>query len=213
MEKTKQVYERVERRFNIERVDELPDDWLANTPRSVPACNIGVDFTNPADAMQEVARLYREALLADADVQFEVWVDKDTPDRDAPPIAGLFACRGFATLSLIHDWAAKIHYSDAYEECGAADRIAETLAKLADEPIFAQRLAVMPEQIAVWSAQIGLYQDLEFISEYPPDDLRQIVRQAMEDHLPHEEFEILKLTKESDRQMRLKWDPWEWRPG
>ena len=103
VEKTEQVYGRVERRFNIERVDELPHDWLADTSHSVPHCNIGVAFTNPADAMHEVARLYREALLADADVQLEIWVDKDAPDGYAPPIAGLYACRGFATLSFIHE--------------------------------------------------------------------------------------------------------------
>ena len=212
VEKTELVYGRVERRFNIERVDELPHNWLGDTSHSVPHCNIGVAFSNPADAMHEVARLYREALLSDSDAQLEVWVDKDAPQGYVPLIAGLYACRGFATLSLIHNWAAIIHYCDAYRACGAADKIAETLAELADEPILAQRLSVMPEQIAVWPARLRRYRGLEFIS-VPPADLCQRVREAVEYHLPREEFEILNLAKESERQMGKKWDPWEWRPG
>src|SRR5262245_41298918 len=97
LDRTEHAYDRVERRFDIDRVGELPYDWLVDTSHSIPPRNIGVAFTNPASAMQEVARLYREALLADADVQFEVWVENGAPDRDAPLIAGLYACRGFAT--------------------------------------------------------------------------------------------------------------------
>ena len=84
---------------------------------------------------------------------------------------------------------------------------------MADEPILAQRLAVMPEQIAVWPARLHRYKDEEFISVYPPDDLRQIVRKAMEEHLPGEELKILKIAKESDRQVYRNWDPLEWTPG
>ena len=43
--------------------------------------------------MQEVAELFREALLADADVQFEVWVEKQALDDCVPRIASLYACR------------------------------------------------------------------------------------------------------------------------
>ena len=79
--------------------------------------------------------------------------EKDASDGYAPPIAGLYACRGFNSLTFISDTAEAIYYCDAYHACGAADRIAETLAKLADELILAQRLAVMPEQIATWPAR------------------------------------------------------------
>ncbi len=98
-------------------------------------------------------------------------------------------------------------------DASAADDIAETLAKLADEPILAQRLAVMPEQIAVWPARVHRHYEFEFISEYPPNDLCQVVRQAMEDHLPRDELKMLKLARETDRDVGLKWDPWKWRPG
>ena len=102
VEKTRQAHKRLERRFNLEWVDEISQEWLAAAPRNVQPCNIGVAFTNPAGAMQEVDRLYREANLADADVQFEVWVEKDASDDNAPPIADLYACRGFASLTFIH---------------------------------------------------------------------------------------------------------------
>ena len=141
---------------------------------------------------------------------------RDASDGYAPPIAGLYACRGFASLTFIHDIAEAIYYLGAYDECGAADRIAETLAKLADEPILAQRLAVLPEQIAAWPERRSILAQQtsgrRFFSVVPPDDLHEHVRQAIEEHLPFEEFEILRIAKESDRQVYLKWDPLEWRP-
>ena len=197
-------------------------DWLTDTrsyssltPHRFKHC---VAFINPADAMEQVAEFYRKALWADADVRFEIWVE-DAPDDYAPPIAGLYACRGFASLTFIHDTAEAIYYLGAYDECGAADRIAETLAKLASEPILAQRLAVLPEQIAAWPARRVnspgdcKYQDEVFFSFAPPDDLHDHLRQVIEAHLPFEEFEILRIAKESDRQVYLKWSPWEWKPG
>ena len=150
MEWTENAYRRFQRRFNIEWVDELPLDWLADTPHSIPPCNISIPFTNLADAMEQVAELYRKALWADADVRFEICEEDDASDGYAPPIARLYACRGFNSLIFINDTAEAIYHCGAYQACGAADRVAETLVKLADELILAQRLAVMPEQIAIW---------------------------------------------------------------
>ena len=79
MEKTERAYKRVQRRFNIEWVGELPYNRLT-------------------------------------DVQFQVWAEKDAPDDYAPRIAGLYACRGFATLVFIQNWAAAI-YDNAYDAC------------------------------------------------------------------------------------------------
>ena len=80
-----------------------------------------------------------------------------------------------------------------------------------------QRLAVLPEQIAAWPEQPVdppcKYRDTGLFSVAPPDDLHDHVRQVIEEHLPFEEFEILRIAKENDRQAYHKWDPWEWRPG
>ena len=210
IDRTELIYERVERRFNIRRVDELRLDWIFPTPTPCSVQPLRTDaFTNPADAMQEVAGLFREALLADADVQFEVWVEKQALDDCVPRIAALYACRGFATVAFIHDWADWIDCSDAYQACGAADDIAETLARLADDRILAQRVAVMPELIAVWPTHLHQYL-------FPPDqrnDLCQTVRQAMEDYVPNEKLKILELARENDFEVSLRWDPWKWRPG
>jgi hypothetical protein len=230
IEKTQWFYERVGRRFNMQRHDG-PYDWLSDTGCIVPSCKLA--FTNPADAMQQVAEFYRAALWALADVGFEIWVEKDAPDGYAPRSVNLLACPGFATLAFIHDLAVTIRHVNGYQNCGAADRIAEILAKLADEPILAQRLAVMPEQIATWPTRPARppnhsrfqvpqasappsfpewWLNDDSIDVSPPMERRESVRQAINTHLPSKEFEMLKIAKESERQVFMKWDPWKWRP-
>ena len=165
------------------------------------------------DAIWEVARLYREALWADADVIFQVWVEKDASEDYAPRIAGLFACHGFATLNFIHSWAALIiEFSVEGEEYEADEKIAKTLANFWDEPILAQRLAVMPEQIAIWPTrlhrQMGILADVDL-----PNEFDEIVRQAIEDYLPREKFKILRFAQENDRELGLSWHLRKWRSG
>ena len=76
LEKIEQTYALVER-LHMWRFGEfgewLPDSSLDSlTPHRLKYCDA---FTNPADAMERVAVLYRKALLADADVRFEIWVE------------------------------------------------------------------------------------------------------------------------------------------
>ena len=100
MENTEKIYERVEGRLNILRVGQLCPFWLAKNLGDKPFDGIDISFSNPARAFEETARLYHEMLCADADVNFEIWVVKDPSDDYAPPIIGLYAGRGFASLLL-----------------------------------------------------------------------------------------------------------------
>ena len=95
----------------------------------------------------------------------------------------------------------------------AGEKIEETLRELApDAEIAFERIAVTPEQIADWdlptrptkasdtrSKNFGeISVELDAIE---PNQLRDLVQEAIERHLPPEQFEILKAAEESEREI------------
>jgi hypothetical protein len=96
----------------------------------------------------------------------------------------------------------------------AGEKIEETLRELApDAEIYFERIAVTPEQIAEWDLPMrptkasdtrakafgsSLSVELDAIE---PNQLRQLVQEAIEIHLPPEQFEVLKAAEESEREI------------
>ena len=81
-----------------------------------------------------------------------------------------------------------------------------------DAEIYFERLAVTPGQITAWDlptrpTKVTDTRAKSFGAEsveldaIAPDDLRTLVRDAVERHLPEEEFEVLKEAEKSEREL------------
>lgn len=231
VDKTETGYSRVQRALvDLRRRGRLPFHWIADNarwqrkPRS---------FRDPAEAVWQTARLYRKALWADAPDYVEVWLEKDalsavvydvTAEFDVP----LMVARGYASLSFLHEAAEAIaaenrpthiyHLGD-YDPSGvnAAEKIEETLREYAPSAeIHFTRLAVLPHQIAEWSLPTRPTKTTDSRSRNFGDisveldaidarQLRAIVREALEHHMPPHQFAILKTAEESERDLLLAW--------
>src|SRR5262245_8129630 len=134
----------------------------------------------------------------------------------------LIVARGYASLSFLYSAAQYINTLDVptfIYHCGdfdpsgvnAGEKIEETLHELApDADITFERIAVTPEQITAWalptrptkpsdtrSKNFGeISVELDAIE---PNQLRALVQEAIELHLPVEQFEKLKAAEESER--------------
>jgi len=136
----------------------------------------------------------------------------------------LMVARGYASLSFLHTAAeaindlavpAHIYHCGDFDPSGvnAGEKIEETLRELApDAEIYFERIAVTLGQITAWalptrptkasdtrSKNFGsISVELDAIE---PNQLRAIVQAAIEQHLPQEQFEILKAAEESERDL------------
>jgi hypothetical protein len=93
----------------------------------------------------------------------------------------------------------------------AGEKIEETLKELApDATIIFERLAVTEQQIASWNlptrptkksdTRAKGFGDISVeLDAIEPNRLRTIVQDAIEDHLPPEQFDVLKVAEESER--------------
>jgi hypothetical protein len=133
--------------------------------------------------------------------------------------------RGYASLSFLHSAAELIntlvvptfiyHFGD-FDPSGvnAGEKIEETLHELApDAEIFFERIAVTEEQIAQFdlptrptkasdtrAKAFGSSTSVE-LDAIDPNQLRDLVRKTIEQHLPQEQFEILKAAEQSEREI------------
>jgi hypothetical protein len=163
----------------------------------------------------------------DVDAYAEIWLEKDALAGVVYPITAsydvpLMVARGYASLSFLHsaaeainelDIPAYIYHLGDFDPSGvnAGEKIEETLRELApDASIYFERIAVTPEQIDVWdlptrptkqsdSRAKGFGAISVELDAIPPDNLRGLVQMAIEQHLPPEQFKILKVAEESER--------------
>jgi hypothetical protein len=227
VEKTEGGYDKVQSDLTLlRRSGELPYGWLADNTRWQRKPQT---FNSVEDALNETARLYRKALWADADSYVEIWLEKDALAGVVLPVTALFdvplmVARGYASLSFLHSAAEYIdeltiptyiyHLGD-FDPSGvnAGEKIEETLREMApDAEIIFERIAVLPGQIEAWnlptrptkttdSRSKNFGADSVELDAIAPDDLRQIVQDAIETHLPEDQFEVLKAAEESERRL------------
>ena len=134
----------------------------------------------------------------------------------------LMVARGYASLSFLYNAAEYIiklerptyigHLGD-YDPSGvnAGQKIEETLRELApDAQIHFERLAVNPSQIYSWNlptrptkksdSRAKGFGDISVeLDAIEPNQLRGIVRESIERHLPPDQFSVLKVAEESER--------------
>lgn len=226
VDKSEAGYAVVQTNLAIMRRDgSLPYSWLADNTRWQRK---PITFRSVEEALKDTARLYRKDLWHDADAYVEVWLEKDalagvvmevTELYDVP----LMVSRGYASLSFLHsaaeyldslDVPAFIYHLGDFDPSGvnAGEKIEQTLRELAPSAeIHFERLAVTPEQIGEWSlptrptkqsdSRSKGFGDISVeLDAIEPDTLRyDIVEEAINRHLPEDQFEILKAAERSER--------------
>lgn len=165
------------------------------------------------DLLLDAAKSYRKSIWQESDQYVEVWCEKDalsgiiydvTEQYDIP----LMSARGYSSLSFLHSAACEIKYHHAmgkdvclyhlgdFDPSGqdAARAIKETLRDMARVPFDFVQLAVTPDQIDWYELPErptkksdsrakeweGGSVELDAIN---PNDLRKIVRDALDSHI------------------------------
>jgi hypothetical protein len=187
-------------------------------------------FDSLKDALEETARLYRRAVWSDVDTYVECWLEKDALAGVVVPVTRkydvpLMVARGFSSLSFLHSAAedinalekpAYIYHLGDHDPSGvcAGQKIEQTLRELApDAEIHFKRLAVNPEQIAAWklpsrptkttdsrAKSFGHAESVE-LDAIHPDQLRELVENAILEHLPENQLDVLRVAEQSEREM------------
>jgi hypothetical protein len=211
----------------MRRSGELPYGWLADNTRWQRKPRT---YGSVEEALRDTASHYRKALWSDADADVEFWLEKDALSGVIYPITAefdvpLMVARGYPSLSFLHEAAeyigsldvpSYIYHLGDFDPSGvnAGEKIDATLRELApDAEIIFERLAVTPAQIVAWSLpsrptmasdsrarRFGGPISVE-LDAIEPDRLREIVRSAVEQHLPPERIQILKIAEASEREL------------
>jgi hypothetical protein len=228
VEKTESGYAKVQTDLVImRRSGELPYGWLADNTRWQRRPRT---FNSVEEALRDTATYYRKALWSEADSYVEIWLEKDALSGVVYPVTSMFdvplmVARGYASLSFLHGAAeyistltvpAFIYHLGEFDPSGvnAGEKIEETLRELApDAEIIFERIAVTPEQIEDWdlpsrptkasdsrAKSFGSNLSVE-LDAIEPNQLRALVGEAIEQHLPAHQFEVLKAAEESEREI------------
>ena len=131
--------------------------------------------------------------------------------------------RGYASLAYLHNAAEHIkaigkptfiyHLGD-FDPSGqdAAQKIEREIRHFAPEvPLTFKRLAVLPQQITEWNLPTrptkmsdtrakGFGEISVELDAIYPNRLRQMVQDALEVHLPEDQFEVLRAAEDSERE-------------
>ena len=227
IEKTENQYKAIGRRLTELRWSgAIPFDWIADNTRWMRKPR---SFTGLANALALTAQTYRRSLWADAPVYVEVWCEKDalagvlydvTEEYDVP----LMVSRGYASLTYLHQAAqvisarnrpAFLYYFGDHDPSGLEipQKIHSTLREMAPEAeIHFARVAVTPEQITSFNLPTRPTKRSDTRAKHfeggsvevdaiPPDDLRAIARDCIEQHVNHDRLRILEIAEESERGM------------
>src|SRR5262245_33306271 len=228
VEKLETGYNKVQTDLTLMRRDgALPYDWLTDNTRWQRKPR---PYNSVEDALKETARFYRKDLWANAGTYVEIWLEKDALAGVIYPVTSMFdvplmVARGYASLSFLYyaaeyindlDVPTYIYHLGDFDPSGvnAGEKIEETLRELApDADIIFERLAVTPEQITAWalptrptkpsdtrSKNFGSTISVE-LDAIDPNVLRNLVQETIEQHLPQDQFAILKAAEESEREI------------
>lgn len=232
VEKSEAGYDKVQRALSdLRRTGRMPYGWIADNTRWQRKPRT---YNGPEEAIAEVARFYRKDLWRDADSYVEIWLEKDALSGVIYPVTAefdvpLMVARGYSSLTFLAEAAsdiaaldvpAHIYHLGDFDPSGvnAAEKIETTLKELAPEAeIHFRRLGVFPWQISAWklptrptkasdsrAKNFGHAESVE-LDAIRPDTLRQLVRDAIECHLPQDQLDVLKVAEASERAFLLRW--------
>jgi len=210
----------------MRRAGTLPFGWIADSTRWQRKPQT---FDSVREALEQTARLYRKSLWSGADAYVETWLEKDALSGVVYPITSAFdvplmVARGYASLSFLHEAAeyiadldvpAYIFHCGDFDPSGqdAARAIEATLRQMAPEAeIHFERLAVTPTQVTNWdlptrptkttdSRAKGFGEVSVELDAIPPDRLRALMQEAIERHLPPDQYRILRTAERSEQKL------------
>ena len=227
VEKAETGYSKVQTDLTLlRRIGVLPYDYLADNTRWQRK---PVTFDGVEAALKHTARFYRKSLWANADCYVEIWLEKDALAGVVIPVTAMFdvplmVARGYASLSFLYSAAefinelkvpTYIYQFGDFDRPGvnAANKIEETLQEMApDADITFERIAVTEAQIAEWGLPTRPTKTTDSRSKtfgeisveldaIDPNQLRELVQSVIEQHLPPEQYEVLKAAEESEREL------------
>lgn len=226
--KTENGYNVVQRQaLKLRRAGELPYQWITDgsrlrlTPRT---------FSNVQAALDNTARMYRRDLWADQGVHVEVWSEKDAIRGVVYPVTAeygvpLMISRGFSSETFLYETAEAINdeYNPAviyqlgdHDPSGVAawEDIQARLREFVDGDVDLtfERIAVTPEQITGLNLPTrptkqsdtrakAFDGDSVEVDAIPSTILRQLVRDAIEQHIDREALRLTKIAEESEREI------------
>jgi len=205
---------------------EIPFGWIADNTRWMRKPRTHSSLEN---ALRDTARTYRRSVWDSQDVYVEVWLEKDalagvlyqeTEAWDVP----LMVTRGYSSLSYLHEAAeaiasedkpAHLYYFGDYDPSGVdiTRSVERRLREFAPEAeIHFERVAVTPEQIALWklptrptkksdSRSKNFTGESVEVDAIPPDKLRALVRDCIEQHVDEAAFESLQVAEADERKI------------
>ena len=215
---------------DMRRAGEIPFDWIADNTRWMRK---STSFTGLEAYLDATSSFYRRNLWAAMPVYVEVWCEKDalagvllqeTDVFDVP----LMTARGYSSMSFAYSAAQAIkakgkpahiyHFHDL--DPSGVDASRDIEAKLrryaAGAEIHFERPAVTREQVERWNLPTrptkmadsrakkfaGTSVELDAI---PAAKLRELVRGCIEQHIDQKQYEFLKVTEKSERELLGKW--------
>jgi hypothetical protein len=208
-----------------------PFSWIADATRwrRKPDTHTSIEA-----ALQETVENYRRAVWRDQSAYVEVWVEKEalagtiypvTAEYDVP----LMPARGYSSLSFLYSAAQEIrdHGKPAYvyqlgdwDPSGqdAARHIEAKLRQYAPSvPIHFEKLGVTAQQILDWNlptrptkksdsrTKTWTGGDSVELDAIDPNVLRQLVRDAIEQHISPDRLAVIEAAEESERDWANAW--------
>lgn len=204
---------------------EVPFDWLADNTRWMRK---PPTFSSLESALRRTAEAYRRSVWDSQDVYVEIWLEKDalsgvmyeeTADWDVP----LMVTRGYPSVTFLHAAAraicaqgkpAYLYYFGDHDPSGVdiPRNVEERLRQFTEgAEIHFQRVAVTPEQIALWGlptrpTKISDTRSKGFLGEsvevdaIPPRQLRELVRDCIEGHIEPIALDRLLIVEREERE-------------
>jgi hypothetical protein len=212
----------------MRRAGDLPFDWIADSTRWMRK---PTTYDSIESALQITARTYRRSLWAENHQYVEIWIEKEalagvvvdvTDEFDVP----LMVTRGYPSLSFVQsaaeamnarDQFTSVYYLGDHDPSGVdiSRKLEEDLIDFTDGRVSFERIAVTEHQILDLALPsrptkktdtrsknfIGESVELDAI---PATALRDLVRDAIEDHVDEHQLKILQKTEAEERRQLLE---------
>jgi len=223
IEKTEAGYGKVQRALvQMRREDHLPFDWIADYTRYRIKPRT---YDSVQDALERTAKFYRRSLWNDADAYVEIWCEKQALQGVIHPVTdeydvSLMISRGFSSITFLQEAGeymqslerpCYIYQFGDYDRSGLSisENIKKGLAEFApNAEIYFDRVAVNEWQIEHYNLptrppkkdeKSGPTRCVE-LDAIPPEELRQLVRTRIENHIDTNALAALELTEKTERQ-------------
>ena len=224
--KTEQAYKNTVVRLlsKMRRSGMLNWHWIADNTRWMRK---PWSFTSAEDALRQTAAFYRQMLWHNQNAYVEIWLEKDALAGVLYPVTAqwdvpLMVTRGYASLSYLYEAAmtiakqekpAYIYYFGDHDPSGRdiPRKVEEDLRGFAPAAdIIFTRVAVEPWQIDDWhlptrptkttdSRAKGFTGESVEVDAIPPETLRQMVADVIEQHVDEAALEVTRAAEQSER--------------